>query len=175
MDKLNPWSRVLLEELRVTQLAEKFPVFHGTLNIITLFTRPNHCFLSWATVPYIHILNICFNAILLSIPICPNWSFPFMFPAKLWVCISHFPHARYISRPSISKLIVLTVFGEECKLWSFSLSDFLQLPFACSDLGPNILLVILYSDTFKLCSSLKVRDVVSRQYETLGERAVYAF
>jgi hypothetical protein len=33
------WSRVLLQEMTVTQLLKKLPAFHGTLRFITMFTR----------------------------------------------------------------------------------------------------------------------------------------
>jgi hypothetical protein len=37
--KLNPWTRVLLEKIIVTQLVKKFPSFYGTQRLFTMFTR----------------------------------------------------------------------------------------------------------------------------------------
>jgi hypothetical protein len=39
---LIPWSRVLLEKLKVTQLVKKFPAFYGTHRFITVFIRAHH-------------------------------------------------------------------------------------------------------------------------------------
>jgi hypothetical protein len=43
---LTPWSRVLFEQLTVTQLVKKFPAFYGTQGLITAFTIVCHLFLS---------------------------------------------------------------------------------------------------------------------------------
>jgi hypothetical protein len=41
-----PRSRVLLENLTVTQLVKKFPTFYGTSKFITVFTKAHQCSLS---------------------------------------------------------------------------------------------------------------------------------
>ena len=46
---LNPWSRVLLENLTGFQLVKKFPAFHGTPRFITAVTRSRHLSLPWAS------------------------------------------------------------------------------------------------------------------------------
>jgi dolichol kinase len=65
-------------------------------------------------------------------------------------------------------LIILIILDEECKLWSSSLYIFLQTPVTSCLFGPNFLLNTLFSNTFSLCSSLKVRDEVSHAYRTTG-------
>jgi len=46
---LNPWCRVLLEQLTGLQLVKKFPAFHGTRRFITALTSVRHLSLSWAS------------------------------------------------------------------------------------------------------------------------------
>jgi hypothetical protein len=58
--------------------------------------------------------------------------------------------------------------GDEYKLWSSSLCNFLHSPVTSSLLGQNILLRTLFSDILSLWSSLSVRDQVSHPYKTTG-------
>jgi len=46
--ELTPSNRFLLEKLRVPQLVNKFPVFHGTRSFRTLLFKRRHLSLSWA-------------------------------------------------------------------------------------------------------------------------------
>jgi hypothetical protein len=65
-------------------------------------------------------------------------------------------------------LICLLIFGEEYKLWTYTLCNFLHSPVISSLLGPNILLRTLFSNTLSLYSSPNVRDQVSHPHKTTG-------
>jgi hypothetical protein len=52
---------------------------------------------------------------------------------------------------------------------SSSLCSFLHPPVTSSLFGPNILLTTLFSNTLSLCSTLNVRDQVSKPYRTAGK------
>jgi hypothetical protein len=45
---LNPWSRILLEKLIVSQPVKKFPLFYGTRRFIAVFASVRHLSPSWA-------------------------------------------------------------------------------------------------------------------------------
>jgi hypothetical protein len=64
-------------------------------------------------------------------------------------------------------LICLIISGDVYKLWSSPLCNLLHSPVTSSLLGPNIPLSTLFSNTPSLCSSLNVRDQVSRPYKQL--------
>jgi hypothetical protein len=65
-------------------------------------------------------------------------------------------------------LIWLIMFGDEYKLRSSPLCNFLHSPVLSSLLGQKFLLRTLFSNTISLCSSLSVRDQVSHPYKTTG-------
>jgi hypothetical protein len=65
--------------------------------------------------------------------------------------------------------IILIMFGEEYKLRSSSLSNFLQLSISSFIFDPDIFLNTLSSDTFSLRSSLNIRGQVSHPHRTTGK------
>jgi len=69
--------------------------------------------------------------------------------------------------------LILMIFGEVYKFWSFSLSSLLQ-PLATSSLSSlSILLSTPFSHTLNLCSFLSVRDYISPPYSTTGKIIVF--
>jgi hypothetical protein len=55
-------------------------------------------------------------------------------------------------------LVILTIFGVECKLWSFSLCISIKFLFISSLLDFDIFLTTFLSDTLSVCSVLNMRD-----------------
>jgi len=93
----------------------------------------------------------------------------------------HYPRKPCITSPLLSPiratcpdhLIVLdlltrTIFGEQYRSFISSLCSVLHFPVTSSLLGTNILLSILFSNTFSLHYSLNVTDQVSHPYKTRG-------
>ena len=84
---LNPWCRVLPEQLTGLQLVKKFPAFHGTRRFIIALTRVRHLSLSWASLIqsiYPHPTSWRFFVILsthLRLGL-PSGHFPSGFPIK---------------------------------------------------------------------------------------------
>jgi hypothetical protein len=108
---LNPYSRVLLEKLTISQLVKKFPAFYGTLEpegSLPHSQVPATCPYPEPaqSSPYPHILNIHLNIILPSMPGSPQWSLSFRFPHQNPAHTSLLPpyvlHAPPISLFSIS-------------------------------------------------------------------------
>ena len=66
--------------------------------------------------------------------------------------------------------ITRTIFCEEFRSLSSSLSNFLDSTVTSSLLGPNILLSTLFSNLLSLRSSLNVNDQVSHPYKTIKTR-----
>jgi hypothetical protein len=58
-------------------------------------------------------------------------------------------------------LIILIITGEDYKLWSSCLCNFLQSPVTSFLSGPNILLSTLFWNNLNMWSSLNVRDQLS--------------
>jgi hypothetical protein len=74
----------------------------------------------------------------------------------------------------ILNLIIVVIFGEEYRLWSFSCS-FHQPPITSSIFSPNILMSTLFSNTLSLRSSVNVRVQVSNPLKLQAKLCLYVF
>ena len=172
---LTPWSRVLIEKLTGSQPVKKFLTIDGTPRFITAFTSVRYLSLSWASsiqaMPQhptswrsIWILSSHLSLGLLS------GHFPSGFPTKILYTPLVSPIcATCPAHVIILDLITRTILGEEYRSLSSSLCSFLHSLVTSSLLGPNILFSALFSNTFRLCSSLSVSDQVSHPYKTTGK------
>jgi hypothetical protein len=98
---VTPWSRIHFKTLTVTQLLNKFPAFHGTWRLITMFTRSCHWSLSCPvdTLPP-YCPKIYCNIILSSTSRSTKWPLPFGFSNQNIVCIFLNSLSCYMPRPS---------------------------------------------------------------------------
>lgn len=113
----------------------------------------------------INMISPCFLKALFSIFFfhwclgIPSGLFLPGFPTKTFVCVSHLSHMHAMCPTNLILLdLIIVIFGEEYKLWTFSLCNFLQPP-------PSSYVHIFFpppffSDTLNLCSSLNVSDQV---------------
>jgi len=145
---LTPWSRVLLEKLTGLQLVKKFTAFYGTWRFITALTSARHPSLSWASpIQSTHpnptsrrFILILTSHLRLGLPSgllsgfpTKNLYTPLPFPIRA-TCLAHLILLDFITR---------TILGEEYRLFSSSLCNFLHSPVTLStkwktkDSAPN--------------------------------------
>jgi len=131
-EHLAPWSRVLLEELMVSQLVKKLLLFFGTTNYITVLKRICHLFQFWARqIQFTLSTSIYLRSTLILPPSTPRsskWYISFTFYDQnlyaLLLTLSSYMLTHLIPFDSI----ILIIFGlENYNLLSFSLCIFSNL------------------------------------------------
>jgi hypothetical protein len=68
--------------------------------------------------------------------------------------------------------LICLIFGDEHRIWSFSLCNFLHSHVTSSVFGPNIIIRTLFPSPLSLCYYLGVRYQVSHPYKTTGRIVV---
>jgi hypothetical protein len=122
---------LFLEKIPVT-VTQEFPNILWTWRFITMITRALQWSLFYARwiqlIPPILFLYFHFNIIFLPVFRSFMWSLCFAFPPKYYIycttCLA-----------LLTLLIIIVICGEWCKLWSTSVSSFLQPPVISSFLA----------------------------------------
>lgn len=97
---MDPWSRVFLENMRVTQPVKTFPAFYETRRFITVDTRPP-LFPILSQLHPIHTLHSLRGILMLPSHLClrmSNGSCLLVFQIKFWVHLWF--HACYLPHQS---------------------------------------------------------------------------
>jgi hypothetical protein len=152
------------------QVFKKFPAFHGTRRLITVFTRVRHFFLHRPR--HIHFtltLSLSLRSILtlfsyLRLGIDSGLLLWGVFPKIFmhFLCIIHDPPnslPSFCNRHEIS--------GEKYEWWRFYLSDFLHTHIISYLIYPNIVFSTLFSNTLNLhYTQYLVRFAIMHNFQT---------
>jgi hypothetical protein len=119
------WSRILLEKLIGTQLTKKFPAFYGTWSFSVEKKLPLNPLPSQMNSVRTHtpcFLKMHLNIIILAKLRSPKWShLCFLFSVQnLCASVVTPQHAACLANLMPLDLMTITIFGEQCKLWSCS-------------------------------------------------------
>ena len=129
-DWLSTWSRILLEKLLVPQNQEiscilrNLKVHYHVHNSPPLFLILMQMNLNHILPPY--FFTVYFNIIVLSMSRSSKCSLSCRFPYQNSTIISLLPHVFHLLCPSHSPWLITLIFGDEYKLWSSSMCNFLQ-------------------------------------------------
>ena len=158
----------------VLQLIKKFPAFYGTRKFINTHTSARHLSLSLANSTQSPQPLPTSSRSILMLSTHPrlgllNGLFPSGFPTKtLYTPLLSPICATCPAQLILVDFVTRTILGEQYRSLSSSLCNFLYSPVTPSLLGPNILLITLFSNTLSLCSSRNVSDQVSHPFKTTG-------
>jgi hypothetical protein len=150
---------MFLDYVTIAQRVKELPGFYGVWRFISLLTRVR---LTTGLCPEPHKYSSHPHVLCLSYPILyysPMWLFlsSFLFPSDyLLKTLCEF--FIFCPPPLLLDLITLIIFGEEFKLWSFSLYGFLRGLITSPLSGPNILPYTLFSSTLNHYARCNVRD-----------------
>ena len=117
---------------------------------------------------HFYIIHLCIgfpSGLFLSVLPTTTLYAPHLYP----VC------ATYSANFILFDLIIRTLFGEEYRSLSSSLSCFLRSPDTSPHLGSNTFLSTLFSNNLSLCSSLNIRDQVSHSYKKIRKHSSSAY
>ena len=115
-----------------------------------------------------NFLKIHLNIIFPSTPGSSKWWLSLKFSHQNPVYTYPLPALLHAPPISLIDLIAGTIFFEEFRSLSSSLSSFLPSPFTSLCLAPNILLSTLYSYNLSIRSFFNMSDQVSHSYQTTG-------